>query len=115
MSFSDLELQIISDILEKYIIKIRPSEDIRDELDYGFEIQNQTIIIYSIRPRFDNKSLKIESPMIKIKYVKTSKSWRIYWQRANLKWISYEPAPEFNKLEECLRILDEDYYGCFWG
>ncbi len=41
--------------------------------------------------------------------------WRIYWQRADLKWHRYDPTPEADSIEEVLAIAERDEYGCFYG
>jgi hypothetical protein len=41
--------------------------------------------------------------------------WKIYWQRADMKWHAYPPHPEAVLFDEFLAIVDEDEHGCFWG
>ena len=101
--------------LEIFLDKRRPPEHIRDELDLNYKIDNQSIIIFSIRPHWQNKADKIESPVAKTTWVKTQNIWKIYWMRADLKWHGYEPKPDVKVIEEFLKTVDEDAYGCFWG
>jgi len=35
----------------------------------------------------------------KTTYVKKSGLWKVYWQRADMKWHSYDPMPEVGSLE----------------
>jgi len=51
----------------------------------------------------------------KATFVRSTGSWRIYWQRADLKWHRYDPMPEVAALEEFVKVLGEDEHGCFWG
>jgi len=37
------------------------------------------------------------------------------WQRADLKWHKYGPAPEVSTVQAFLALVDEDKYGCFFG
>jgi hypothetical protein len=37
------------------------------------------------------------------------------WQRADLKWHSYQPSPEVASVEEFLDVVQHDEYGCFFG
>lgn len=98
-----------------YIEKRRPPAHIRDELDLGFRIKGQSIEIFEIRPLWREPEKKIEEPVAKATYVKTSKVWKIYWQRADLRWHRYDPNPEVDTLEEFLVVVDRDEYGCFFG
>ncbi|MBW2293777.1 MAG: DUF3024 domain-containing protein [Deltaproteobacteria bacterium] len=47
------------------------------------------------------------SSVAKSTYVKRSRVWRIYRQRADSKCHRYEPDPEVKTLEEFLRSVDE--------
>lgn len=40
---------------------------------------------------------------------------QLYWQRADLKWHSYEPAAAVSSIEAFCEVVDKDLYGCFWG
>ena len=42
-------------------------------------------------------------------------TWKLYWQRADLKWHGYKPKTEVNSVEEFLEIVEADEYGCFYG
>ena len=53
--------------------------------------------------------------MARATYVKRQSLWKVYWQRADLKWHLYEPVPEVNTLEEFLRIVEADEYACFFA
>ncbi len=57
----------------------------------------------------------MEHPVAKATYVKTQGIWKVYWQRADLKWHGYEPDPEVETLQEFLAIVDRDEYACFFG
>lgn len=39
----------------------------------------------------------------------------IHWMRANGKWQAYEPDPLAFTVDEALRIVEADQYGCFFG
>lgn len=48
-------------------------------------------------------------------YVRTQGVWKIFWQRADLKWHGYEPLAEVAAIEDFLEAVDKDEYHCFWG
>ncbi len=101
--------------LEIFLDKRRPPEHIRHDLDLSYKIENQSIIIFEIRPNWMNKEEKIESHVAKTTWVKAQNIWKIYWMRSDLKWHGYDPEPTVKTIEEFLAIVDEDAYGCFWG
>lgn len=86
-------VSITEKIISTHVEAIRPPVEMREELDIGFSFKNNTLIVFEIRPYFMDKSRKIESPVIKARYIKASKIWKIYWMRGNLKWTLYEPFP----------------------
>jgi hypothetical protein len=102
-------------LLESFIEKRRPPVEIREKLDVAFRKEGQIIEIFTIRPHWKNENEKIETPIAKIKFVKSSAVWRLYWMRADLKWHYYEPAGEMSHLSKALVLIDEDKNGCFWG
>jgi hypothetical protein len=56
-----------------------------------------------------------EHPFAKATYVKTTGTWKVFWQRADLRWHGYEPVPHVGSVEKFLAVVDEDKYGCFFG
>jgi len=95
--------------------KIRPPEEIRNTFDISYKIENQSIIIFEIRPHWKNKNEFTESPIAKTTFVKAKNHWKIFWLREDLKWHGYEPNPFVNTIKEFVEIVDDDRYGCFWG
>lgn len=115
MAFNELDLNKIEYILKDYIIRNRPPEDIRDEIDFSYRIEDQNIFISTIRCDYQNPSKKITTDNVKLTYVKKLDRWKIYWQRYNLKWDLYKPYPEASSLDECIKVYDEDTHCCFRG
>lgn len=85
------------------------------QVDLAYRIAGQSVEIFEIRPAWKTPNVTIEERIAKAMYVRTQNVWRIYWQRADLKWHSYEPVPEVVGLSEFLSVLEEDAYACFWG
>ena len=113
-----LDLLSTTEIIEEfenYIEKIRPSADIRNKLDIAYRIDNQSIIIFEIRPRWDNTEEYFTSDIAKATFVKSKNHWKIFWQRADLKWYNYTPNPIVKNLKDFIKIVEEDKLGCFWG
>lgn len=115
MAFSEFEIKKIQKLADSFLEKRRPPAHLRKELDVGYHIDGNSIVIFEIRPLWNNPERTIEEPVAKGTYVKKNDIWKVYWQRADLKWHGYEPNPEVKTLEEFFRIVDEDEFCCFWG
>jgi hypothetical protein len=115
MALSEFELKKIEAALSRFIESERPPPAIRDQLDLGFRIENQSVLLFEIRPRWDKPEEKMESPVAKATYVKTERIWKTYWMRADLKWHRYTPCPDVDQLDDFLKLVQEDEHACFWG
>ncbi len=115
MSLDIINSLEIIEVLENYISLIRPPEELRNQIDISYKIENQDVIIFEIRPLYDNPEKKIESDIAKTTYIKAKGFWKIFWKRADLKWHAYTPNPTVKSIKEFVNIVEEDRYGCFWG
>jgi hypothetical protein len=94
MAFTTEQTAAIESSMADFMTKRRPPEEIREKLDLAWRIEGQSVVIYSIRPFWRDESQKIEEPAAKATYNRTTNRWKIYWQRADLKWHSYPSHPE---------------------
>ena len=115
MALSEFEIKKCEKAVSEFMHVRRPPPHIRNEIDLGYRIQNQSIELFEIRPVWDNPKEKAEYSFAKATYVKTQKIWKIYWLRANLKWYRYEPVPEVKTITDFLNVVDKDEYCCFFG
>jgi Protein of unknown function (DUF3024) len=107
-------LEII-ETMENYISKVRPPEKIRHQVDISYEISDQSIILNEIRPNWKDPKTLQTIGYAKATFVGKKNLWKIFWQRSDLNWHAYKPQPTVSKLNDFLRIVDEDEYGCFHG
>jgi hypothetical protein len=114
MAFNDIEKQKIKKLVGGYCSRWTP-ENRKDQLRYDYEIEKQNVIIFEIRPVWNNPNEITKSPFAKFAYVKSQKIWRLYWQRANGKWLRYESSAQIEQLENLIHEIDVDTYGCFFG
>lgn len=115
MAFNDIENARIKRDLKNYLEKIRPPVAMRHQVDLGFRIEKYSVVIFQIRPSFKDPQEKIEFPVAKTTYVNSKGLWKIFWQRRDLKWHSYEPVATVKTFPEFLQVIEEDEYSCFWG
>jgi len=115
MAISEFEIKRYEKIVGAYIEKRRPPEQVRNQVDLSFRVEGQSVVIFEIREVWNQPEKKVETPIAKATYVKNSNRWKVYWQRADLKWHRYEPAAEVKTIEEFLTVVETDEYACFWG
>ena len=115
MAFSEFEIKRVEKIVRQYIEKHWPPEPLSGQVDLSYGLKGQSVEIFEIRALWNNPGNKIEEPIAKATYVKSRNLWKVYWQKADLKWHRYEPNPEVGSMEEFLKIVERDEYGCFFG
>jgi hypothetical protein len=115
MAFTEKELERYRKIVGAYVEERRPPAHVRDQVDLSFRIYDQSIEIFEIRSVGRDSQRKVEIPIAKTTWVRTQKVWRIYWQRADMKWHGYTPQPEVKSLEEFIEVVKADEYACFFG
>ncbi|QNL52663.1 DUF3024 domain-containing protein [Olivibacter sp. SDN3] len=102
--------------LRSFVESLRPSdEEIRKQLDVGYSWDRQTALLFEIRPQWNDPTKILEVPFAKLRFVKSSKLWKLYWMRGSGKWESYEPLPDSTNLRELLTEIQNDGYSCFFG
>lgn len=84
-------------------------------MNLAHRIEGQSVVVFAILPFWRDSAQRIDGPVAKATYVCTVHRWRIFWQRADLKWHSYHPHPEAVLFEEVLAIVDGDDHRCFWA
>jgi len=68
MAISEFEVKRWEKAIGLFMAKRRPPVHIRDKLDLGYRIENQSVEIFEIRPRWDRPSEKMESPVARATY-----------------------------------------------
>lgn len=85
-----------------------------DQLYIDYRLEDQTLYLFEVRPKWDEPKVKIEIMVAKITYIKKDKIWKLYWQRQNMKWQLLENGSS-KDLEMLLTEVWNDSLGCFWG
>lgn len=115
MAIDTLQTLEVIEVMENFLSKKRPPEHIRKQLDIGYKIENQSIIVFEIRPQWNKPEVILEYPFAKTTYVKANNHWNVFWMRADLKWHSYSPKPTVKNLKEFTKLVEEDKHHCFFG
>lgn len=115
MAFNELETRRIERALDAFVQRRRPPPHIRHELDIGYRLSRQSVEVFEIRPVWGRPTETMEYPVAKATFVATAGVWKVFWQRADLKWHSYAPVPAVGSIEKFLELVEKDPLGCFWG
>lgn len=116
MAFTQEELKQWEPKIATFVEDERPPEKVRSQvdLDYSIDTDDQSIEIFEIRSSpFKNGKTKL--PIAKTKWIRSQRVWKVYWQRADLKWHKYDSLPEVKTLEKFIEEIKEDPQACFWG
>jgi len=70
--------------LENFLSRNRPSEVIKVQVDSGYMIKNQSIVIFKIRPQWNKPKIIPEHPLVKATYVKVKNNWKVFWRKSDL-------------------------------
>lgn len=108
------EVEII-EVMESYLINSRPPEEIRNEIDINYKVEDQSIVVFEIRPNWSNPNEKMKCNIAKATFVKKENKWNIYWFMSDMKWHSYKLKPKVDNLRDFIKEIEEDKNGCFWG
>ena len=114
MAFNELELRRINNLVGGMCGRKAPPE-IRDELEFAFEVNGHNVDVFEIRPVWDNPSEKTKMGVARFKYVHIRKQWQLYWMRRDLKWHRYDPEPLPTSLDGLVKVVDEDKHCAFFG
>jgi len=114
MALTDIELQRVKKRVGGLCSEKTPAH-LKGQLRFEYEIEKQSAIIYEVRPAWNDPSKFTRMPLAKLTYVKTENIWKLYWKRANDKWVLYEPKGIAKDLNELVKEIDKDSHGCFFG
>jgi hypothetical protein len=116
MALTELETARLRRLVGHFVESRRPAPHIRPKLDIGYRITGQSVEIFEVRPLFGGPpGAKHEGRVAKATFVRSRNGWRVFWQRSDLRWHGYDPAPEVATIEDFLRLVGRDAYACFWG
>lgn len=66
MAFSDFELKKFNKALRAFIERRRPPARMRDQLDFGYRIEGQSVLFFEIRPRRASSGVEPSSQILAI-------------------------------------------------
>ncbi len=114
MAFTAIELKKIDNTVGALCRKRSPAH-LKDKFSLEYSVKDHDVLLYERRLRWDNPDEGIESGVAKLRYTRKTNQWQLYWQRANRKWVKYEPCPANKDLAVIVDEVGKDRYGCFFG
>lgn len=115
MAFDNLQTLEVIQAMENFLSNVRPEENLRDELDVCYKIEDQNVIVFEIRLTWTKPKTIVEMPIAKATFVKAQDYWKVYWMRANRKWELYGPKPYVKNIKEFADLVEDDSHSCFFG
>ena len=115
MALTPFDQHATTETMAIWLRKRRPPLAIRDGLDIGWRLKAQSLVIFEIRPDWQNQLEKYERPIAKTTFNQRSGLWKIFWQRRDSKWHGYPPHLHVPSVKAFLQVVDADAMGCFWG
>jgi len=100
--------------INKYLYKKVPSQH-RSKIGFLVKAQYNRITIAEKRPLFGDSSRTSCSEFCQVRYTDFDNRWHLYWKRKTGKWWTYVPKKAVYTINDCIRDVDEDGWGCFWG
>jgi hypothetical protein len=114
MAFTELEVKQIAQAVGPLCKKRSPAH-LKDKLRLEYAVKNHEVVIFERRPSWDNPNEWTESPVAKLKFIRSAGKWRLYWQRADLKWHEYPGLSSSHRLADLVQEIDADPLACFFG
>ncbi len=114
MAFNELDLKRIDKLVGGFCQR-RTRPKFAAELRLVYAIEGQSVVISEERPDWRDPAKRMSRPLAKLRFVRTSGLWTLYWMRADLRWQRYEAAAASPDLARLAEVIDRDEYCCFFG
>lgn len=116
MAFDEAESRTVTQALITFLERKRPPVAIRHEVDLAYRIEDQSVVLVEVRSAWlGPPGATTELPIAKATYVRKHDHWRVFWQRADLKWHRYDPERTVESIHAFLGLVERDEYACFFG
>ena len=100
--------------IEKYISEKIPTH-LRSKIRLAMKVRGNAITVYERRPLFTDSSQWSSREIFQVRYTDYDDRWHLYWMRVFHKWWPYRPSVTVYTIDDCIREVNEDGWGCFYG
>lgn len=88
---------------------------IRSQIDFAASCRGNNITLYEVRPIYNNPAETSRLEVCQLRYTGYDNRWHLYWMRKFRRWWPYVPDQPVFTIEDCIREVETDTWGCFWG
>ena len=110
VALSEIEIKRCEKSIAKFLENNRPPVHIRSQMDIKCALENQTVTVFQVEPKWDEPNVILEHAVAKTTYVRTQNIWKVYWKRQDMKWHSYQPVAHVRSLEMFFDVVANDEY-----
>ena len=114
MAFSEIDIRRIKNSVGELCRRHTP-EHLKDQLKFTYELDNNSVSVYEVRPAWDNPKEETKMGVAKFRYIRSRNLWKLYWMRRDLKWHLYDPENMPTSLEALVQVVEQDKHGAFFG
>ncbi|MEW6308993.1 MAG: DUF3024 domain-containing protein [Bacillota bacterium] len=115
MAFNERELKRI-DRTVGGLCRRRSRPEHADELRVVYEVDGHAVCIYEERPPWDDLPGEwMRLGVARFRYFRQRDQWQLYWMRRDLKWHLFDEVAPTHNLARLVKVVDENWYGCFFG
>jgi len=86
----------------------------RAKIDFEAACRGNQITLYEVRPVFNEPAETSRLEVCQMRYTDYDKRWHLYWMRKFNRWWPYVPVRPVFTIEDCVREVETDKWGCFW-
>ena len=97
--------------------RARVPKRVRDQVRVEADVADRHVTVVECRPpwRADMGTEWTRFPIARLRYVKATRQWSLYWRDRNLRFHEYDRVPPTHNVEELLAEVDRDPMAIFWG
>jgi hypothetical protein len=97
--------------------RARVPKRVRDQVRVEADVADRHVTVVECRPpwRADMGTEWTRFPIARLRYVKATRQWSLYWRDRNLRFHEYDRVPPTDNVEELLAEVDRDPMAIFWG
>jgi hypothetical protein len=85
------------------------------QIDFETKYSSNRITVYEKEPLFHDPSETSCIAVFQVRYTDYDNRWHLYWMRKFHQWWPYVPEQHVYTIDDCIREVKQDTWGCFWG
>ena len=100
--------------IKRYISEKIPTH-LQSKIKLTMKVYGSAITVYERRPLRTDPSQWSSLEVFQVRYTDYDERWHLYWMRVFHKWWPYIPSMTVYTIDDCIREVEDDGSGCFWG